>query len=217
MVALYFFIVEVNNRLGWKKEFGITPRECMDALNIGSYNTYKKNFDKLIEYGFIEIVKKSTNQYQSNIIALSKFDKALDEPVDKALDKAMTKHLRHSINNKTINKETNKPIGYDNFSFEFLDENFQVCFFSWLEYKQQRREKYKTQKSLELCYNQMVDKSGNDPKTAMSMINQSMANNWAGLFEISDIGKKPNQTKLQPKNDTERQELLDRFKSNTEI
>jgi hypothetical protein len=64
MTALYFFIVEVNNRLGWKKEFNITPRECMEAIGISSYNTYKKNFDNLIKYGFLEIVKKSANQYQ---------------------------------------------------------------------------------------------------------------------------------------------------------
>lgn len=98
MTALYFFLVEVNNRLGWKREFGITSHECMEAIGITSYNTYKKNFDKLIEMGFITVVRKSTNQYQANIIALSKFDKALD--------KALPKHVRHSINNKTINNKT---------------------------------------------------------------------------------------------------------------
>lgn len=107
---------------------------------------------------------------------------------------------------KMNNVDNLSPKGYENLSFEFLDENFQECFFSWLEYKCQRREKYKTQKSLESCYKQMVNKSGNDPKTAMSMIDQSMANNWAGLFEISDkeYGKnkiqqeKPAQTYVIP-------------------
>lgn len=102
MTALYFFLVEVNNRLGWKKEFGITSRECMEAIGITSYNTYKKNFDKLVEIGFIKVVKRSINQYQANIIALSNFDKAHN----KALDKALSKHVRHSINNKTINNKT---------------------------------------------------------------------------------------------------------------
>lgn len=111
MTALYFFIVEVNNRLGWKKEFNITPRECMEAIGISSYNTYKKNFDNLIKYGFLEIVKKSANQYQANIIALSKFDKADNKPPDRALDKALMEHDTKQSEStcdihKTINKET---------------------------------------------------------------------------------------------------------------
>lgn len=198
MVALYFFIVEVNNRLGWKKEFGITPKECMDALNIGSYNTYKKNFDKLIEYGFIEIVKKSANQYQSNIIALSKFDKALDEPVDKALDKALTKHLRHSINNKTINKETNKQgevkevdikKGYKT-KYPFIDDEYLEAFSDWLQYKQDRKESYKSEKSVQKALTKLKNLSNNNSNTARLIVDNSMANNWAGLFELKQSGFK---------------------------
>lgn len=110
MTALYFFLVEVNNRLGWKREFGITARECMEATGIGSYNTYKKNFDLLVSNGFINLVRRSANQYQTNIIALSNFDKANNKALDFALsnsdkadEKHVTNHLRHS---KTINKET---------------------------------------------------------------------------------------------------------------
>ena len=48
----------------------------MSILGIHSYNTYKVALKDLIEFGFITMVKKSTNQYNSNIIALSKFDEA---------------------------------------------------------------------------------------------------------------------------------------------
>lgn len=111
MTALYFFIVEINNRLGWKKEFNITPRECMEAIGVSSYNTYKKNFDNLVKYGFVVIVKRSANQYQANIIALSKFDKADNNPCNKALDKALIEHSTKQSEStcdihKTINKET---------------------------------------------------------------------------------------------------------------
>ena len=124
MTALYFFIIEIANRMGWKKEFSITPRECMEAIGINSYNTYKKNFDSLIENGFIQITKKSTNQYQANIIALSKNDKALDKALDFALsknDKAMLKHSHSTcdilkpLNNKLIYNIENIKIDFDNF------------------------------------------------------------------------------------------------------
>lgn len=86
--ALYFFIVEHCNRLGWKSKFGLPTTMAMEAIGIKSYNTYKKTLDDLIEFGFIDMIEKSKNQYSSNIIALSNFNKALD----KALDKAMIKH-----------------------------------------------------------------------------------------------------------------------------
>lgn len=88
-IAMYFFAIEHCNRLGWKSKFGFPTTMVMDALGIKSYNTFIKTLNELVEYGFIEMVEKSKNQYSSNIIALSKNDKAND----KALDKAMMKHL----------------------------------------------------------------------------------------------------------------------------
>lgn len=88
-VALYFFAVEHCNRLGWKREFGLPTTMAKEAIGIRSYNTYIKTLTELVEFGFIIMIEKSKNQYSSNIIALSKFDKALD----KALDKAMIKHV----------------------------------------------------------------------------------------------------------------------------
>ena len=116
-IAVYFFAIEHCNRLGWKEQFGFPTSMVMEAVGISSYNTFKKVLKELIEFGFIEMIQESKNQYQSNIIALSKFDKALD----KALDKAMINHLTKqdkstdqdtaqsidSINkHQTTNKET---------------------------------------------------------------------------------------------------------------
>jgi 23S rRNA pseudoU1915 N3-methylase RlmH len=87
--ALYFFCIEHCNRLGWKEKFGLPTTMVMEAVGIKSYNTYIKTFNDLIHFGFIDLIEKSRNQHSSNIIALSKNDKALD----KALDKATVKHV----------------------------------------------------------------------------------------------------------------------------
>lgn len=114
-VAIYCFSVEHCNRLGWKTNFGLPTTMVMEAVGIKSYNTYIKCFNDLVQFGFIKLVEKSKNQYSANIIALSKFNKALD----KALDKAMIKHkgkqresTAQSIDsiNKPINNNTNIPI-----------------------------------------------------------------------------------------------------------
>lgn len=87
-IALYFFCIEHCNRLGWKEKFGLPTTMAKEAIGIKSYNTYKKTLDDLVKFGFIEMIELSKNQYSSNIIALSKKEKALD----KALDKALMKH-----------------------------------------------------------------------------------------------------------------------------
>ena len=58
----------------------------------------------------------------------------------------------------------------------------------WLDYKRGRGQTYKTQKSFELMVEQLLSLSRGDPGTAEMMVKQSMANNWAGLFELKTNG-----------------------------
>ena len=104
--ALYFFICEHSNRMGGKTKFGLPTTMAKDAIGIRSYNTYIKTLNDLVEFGFIELIEKSKNQYSSNIIALSNFNKAHNKALDKALIKHVTKQ-RESIDSidKQINNE----------------------------------------------------------------------------------------------------------------
>lgn len=103
--AMYFFAIEHCNRLGWKEKFGFPSTMAMEAMGVKSYNTYKKTLDDLVDWGFFTMVERSKNQYSSNVIALSKNDKALD----KALDKAMIKHnVKQSESKESIDKQTNQ-------------------------------------------------------------------------------------------------------------
>jgi hypothetical protein len=90
--ALLFFAIEHCNRLGWKEKFGLPSQMAMEAIGIGSYNTYIPAFNDLCEWGFFTLIQKSKNQYSSSVIALSIFDKATDKALDKALIKHDTKH-----------------------------------------------------------------------------------------------------------------------------
>jgi hypothetical protein len=103
--ALYFFIIEHCNRLGWKEKFGLPTTMAKEAIGIRSYNTYINTLNDLVEFGFVKLIEKSKNQYSSNIIALSNFDKAHDKALDKALIKHGTKQ-RESID--SINKQETK-------------------------------------------------------------------------------------------------------------
>jgi len=110
--AMYFFIIEHCNRLGWKEKFGLPMEMTKDAIGIKNYRTYSNTLNDLIEWKFITLIQKSKNQYSSNIIAIAKNTKANT----KALDKAMQKHSQKQvhdivcidkpINNKQINNIT---------------------------------------------------------------------------------------------------------------
>lgn len=122
--ALYCFIVEHCNRLGWKSKFGLPTTMTKDAIGIRSYNTYINTLNELEDFGLIKLIEKSKNQYSSNIVAILNFDKAQY----KALDKAFIKHSikqsesivqsidsidkQYTINNK---QETNIP-AFEDFS-----------------------------------------------------------------------------------------------------
>jgi hypothetical protein len=90
-IAIFSFSIEHCNRLGWKRKFGLPSTMTMEAVGIKSYNTYITAFNELVQYGFIELIEKSKNQYSSNIIALSNNFKANDKALDKALIKHTTK------------------------------------------------------------------------------------------------------------------------------
>jgi hypothetical protein len=109
--ALYFFIIEHCNRLGWKEKFGLPMEMAKEAIGISNYRTYSKTFIDLVNWGFIIIHQKSKNQYSANVIAIVKNTKAHT----KALDIAMQKHSQKQVHsivgidkpNNLITKEPN--------------------------------------------------------------------------------------------------------------
>lgn len=115
--AIYFFAIERCNRLGWKDEFGFPTDLAMEVLGIRNYKTYIRALEDLVNWGFIQWIQKSRNQYTANVIALVKNTKAppkaSPEAPPKALAKASpeqgTKQVQSiaSINKQLNNKQLN--------------------------------------------------------------------------------------------------------------
>lgn len=120
--ALYFWLIELANRMGWPAEFGNPGSQCMAACGIGSYNTYKKAFDDLNEWGFVKVVQKSLNQHTAAIIALSIIDEAQYKALDRAIistvknckSTVQSNHQSTVQSTDSINKPiTNKPLNLE--------------------------------------------------------------------------------------------------------
>ena len=102
-------------------------------------------------------------------------------------DKPKKPHIDYDYDyDKNNNTPPTPPKGGDGFDFSFVEENFKDAFMEWIEYKKQRRESYVSQKSLKMCYNKLLKLSHSNSKNAKEIVEQSMANNWAGLFELQN-------------------------------
>lgn len=115
-IALFMWIIELNNRLWWKKQFWLPTKDTMEWLHIGNKNTYYSTLKDLVEWWFITIIQESKNQYQSTIIEICCVE---SEPaLMTALDTALIQHWHQQSTSidtssvpidKQINNETTKP------------------------------------------------------------------------------------------------------------
>ena len=124
-IAMYFFIIEHCNRLGWKEKFGLPTTMVKDPIGIKNYKTYINALNNLVEWGFIIMVEKSKNQYSSNIIAIANFTKAPDKANTKALDKALQKHNTKQVQSiVSIDKQLNKE--QETINNDFIDSSLEI-------------------------------------------------------------------------------------------
>lgn len=98
---------------------------------------------------------------------------------DKQSEKKKDKKIISSSYDNHIETETITIINELN-----LNNEYTKVVSKWLEYKKSRGEKYKTTMSLKSLINQLAKFSASNPITADMIVEQSIANNWAGLFEL---------------------------------
>lgn len=191
--ALYFFIIEHCNRLGWKQNFGLPTTMAKEAIGIRSYNTYINTLNDLVGFGFIELIERSKNQYSSNIVAISNFDNTLNNSLDKAIINHASKQSESTVQSIssidkpiTINKETNNHKPYwGTLDISLINYEFKDCVMLWLKYKAERKEKY-TQTGFEQMLKKLYKLSGNNPEKAKKILEESMGSNYAGFFQLKE-------------------------------
>ena len=68
----------------------------------------------------------------------------------------------------------------------FIDAPFRGVMDRWLEYKRARGQTYKSEASIKTCYKKLLEMSGDDPVKAEAIVENSIANNYAGLFPLKN-------------------------------
>lgn len=188
--ALFLFIVEHNNRLGWRDKLGLPTTMAKEAIGIRSYNTYMETLNDLVEFGLIILVEKSKNQFSSNIVALSNFNKAPNKALDKAFINHDTKQGESTVQStSSIIKPNNNIIySFDHLSItkdefdklleKYNEEDIYDCFDSIKNYKRN-----KSYTSLYLTANKWLKKDYKE-KTFESQLPEDKRIDWEIFLEF---------------------------------
>lgn len=78
----------------------------------------------------------------------------------------------------------------------FVEEPFLTVIRKWIDYKHERKQSY-TQRGIEACYKNLMELSNSHPVIANAIVDQSIANNYAGLFALKNGKQITNQTNAQ--------------------
>lgn len=98
----------------------------------------------------------------------------------------------------------------------FEDEDMNNAVLKWLAYKREKKQTYKP-RGIETLKTKLFNLSKGDGKVAMQIVEQSMSNNYSGLFPLKDVSTKsvssalPIWMNLQNSNNGERYKLDDRW------
>lgn len=110
---------------------------------------------------------------------------------------------------------------WDVFDLTFItDTHWLELVQTWLDYKRSRGQSYKSELSVKKFHTMLRNLSRGDLDLAARIIDQSIANNWAGLFPLRDtqpshawrvgLGQHPGQI-VRPADDERAQQLLQKF------
>jgi len=140
---------------------------------------------KFIEFQYPGFPNSKAKAQISAIEILKKYNLLNEE------DLTVIEQLPNSYNNNNNN-------GYNNdngkskkaeFDFSFVASSYLEIFEDWIKYKKSINDSYKTQQTLEACYHNLIDLSGNDPMKAKSIVQYSVGNKYKGLFPLKQTDR----------------------------
>lgn len=98
ITAVYFALLNRANKSGWKDKFAIILIDLQETCGINSRTTMLKTLAKLEEFGFLQTVSTTQNQYKNRVICLPLNEKHLESTW-----KPNEKHVKTTwTHNKTI-------------------------------------------------------------------------------------------------------------------
>lgn len=149
-------------------------------------NGHKWFIPSFLEFQYPSGLNPDNRAHSSIIFLLEKYNlrkiqnKPLKSPLQGRKDMDMVKDM-----DKDMDKD--KEVKIEKIKMVFTGTEIEEAWDSWKEFKQvQYKFKYKTLKSEQAAFDELVNLSGSNVNTAIQIINQSMAKGWKGLFPLKN-------------------------------
>jgi hypothetical protein len=186
----WFFqtIEEIENLTGitkYSQNKIISELEKQGILNqtvrgIPAKRYFKLNYEKIENSIFQNQqinIQKSENQF-------TEIGKSVCRNQQTSFPKSENYFSEIGNNKEHINKETNKEHISKNENLDFVPTEYLDIIKLWLDYKKERKQMYASATSLKVMVNRLIKLSHNNPQTAREIIEESIANNYSGFFEL---------------------------------
>lgn len=195
---------KVRNFLNELKKEGMITTDCSQGMNIITLCNYDL-------YNTPQKAEEGEPKGKANYVTDSELNDALGRLRGEVLEAISNlgrdwgKNNKKDNNNKDSSNIPPTPLKGESADLCFVREDFLEVFKSWIDYKREIKNSYRSRKSLELCYNKLLRMSGGDPERAGRIVEQSISNGWKGLFELKqeNNGRTDKQTNGAPAGDME--------------
>lgn len=239
-IALWHALMFIANRSGWQERFAASNSVLEIRTQMPKASLYRAR-KQLINAGLIEV--DSQGSRQSALFKMNSLKEVLS--AKGSHDEYRNKyHIETHNETQTINKSHNEsqietpPIDYTDslkkkenkkrkkkepFSIDqwvkTIESPWRELMLLWLEYKRVRKESYRSEIGAKSCLFRLKKLSGESPAVAQQIIETSMANNWAGLFELKrssanrpQYGQRIGQI-IQSDDEARRQRMVERLRN----
>lgn len=201
---LYFFLLHISNTLNWKNPFRLSYRQ----IELGSgltVNTIKTARNRLKQAGLINFTPGRQGNAK-NILNKATYELRLSKPDNQPANRTHNQNVNPAANRtdrvtklktdqtkeNSLFPETNIPETIKKTITIPSDLNFvpsddwRALIREWLEYKAERKEGYKSEKTIKAFATQLWNLSQRNLTTAQAILRQSYACNYAGIFPIKN-------------------------------
>lgn len=165
----------------WAKQWGVSKDTARNFLTLLEKDGMikKENLDS-------GLTRQSTLKHTRSVTRLTvcnydSYQAELHDNLHDSTPNRGTKQECKRMNNNSIKSD------YSNANFDFVSDDLKPVFMEWLDYKKTGfKFTYKTQRTLELAYQELLELSQGNAQTARAIVERSMKNGWKGLFAQSN-------------------------------
>lgn len=166
---------------------GLTIKRGQLFTSIGRLSHELKISDKAVRIALDKLIKTkevaSKGASNGTMITICKYDSYQSNFNTEGQTEGQTRGKRGATNNNNNNNKEKKNKEID---LSFLQKDFIPIVEKWLFYKKEKKQEYKGQTSINTFCKKLIEYSNGDAIIAEAIIEQSIANNWAGIFELKN-------------------------------